>query len=713
MGRWRAASLIGVHLLILVHVGWWLWRGSALSPVEPSEGMEWSKHAVVNAGAIFFALAVLSTLIFGRFFCGWGCHVLALQDLCRRLLMQMGIRPRAFRSRLLLAVPAVAVGYMFILPLWRRALAGDWAVAREVVLTTDRFWATFPGFTISALTFFICGFLIVYFLGSKGFCTYGCPYGGIFAHADRFAPGRIRVTDACEGCGHCTATCTSNVDVKSEVRAYGMVVDPGCMKCLDCVTVCPKEALYFGFVPKTTPRVPLSPAKRKSVSWVSRLPWLQRWAILSVALYLGLALLFHESWSALGWFVAAGLAIGLGALVSQAPSELSIGQELLAGAAFLASLITFRGLYEIPFLMSLGLSAILAFAALTGWRLVSTANVRFQNHSLKRGGRLTRAGRTFVGGAALLSLFWIQSGWVRWNMYRLDAAFRPAARAWWGEEGPGGWAMIPSAAKQTQYEAAAQAGERVRTASLFRQSFSLYQLAFFEFALAHRGRARVLCLEALSLRPDFQDAELLLIATLLAPTPQTDTGVQATKAASAEETPPSAVFVPESVDIEEGLTHLTDFVRRWPERVDAALWLIDELIQHTYFESAASVCAIALTRFPENAALHQDTAILAMIAGRPEEAIKHLRIAVKLDPGRGRAHHFLGEALCAVGQPFEGIESLRTAQRLLPADEKVLVLLVHALRSAGREAEAEGVLTEFLAAYPNAPAARGLRHGAE
>ena len=29
----------------------------------------------------------------------------------------------------------------------------------------------------------------------------------------------------------------------------GMVVDPGCMKCMDCVSVCPNDALYFGFGP--------------------------------------------------------------------------------------------------------------------------------------------------------------------------------------------------------------------------------------------------------------------------------------------------------------------------------------------------------------------------------------------------------------------------------------------------------------------------------
>ena len=65
----------------------------------------------------------------------------------------------------------------------------------------------------------ICGFVIVYFLGAKGFCTYACPYAGFFAPADTVSPGRIVVDhDKCEGCGHCTAVCTSNVRVHEEIR---------------------------------------------------------------------------------------------------------------------------------------------------------------------------------------------------------------------------------------------------------------------------------------------------------------------------------------------------------------------------------------------------------------------------------------------------------------------------------------------------------------
>ena len=121
-------------------------------------------------------------------------------------------------------------------------------------LVTTNFWETFPSVAVAIPFLFICGFVTVYFLGQKGFCTYACPYGGFFGLADKFAPGKIRVTDACNQCGHCTATCTSNVLVHAEVREYGMVVDPGCMKCMDCISVCPNDALYFGFGKPTIAR---------------------------------------------------------------------------------------------------------------------------------------------------------------------------------------------------------------------------------------------------------------------------------------------------------------------------------------------------------------------------------------------------------------------------------------------------------------------------
>ena len=228
------------------HVAQWLLQGVTVSPVEPSEGMELAKHGIVNTGLVFFVAAVLVTAVFGRFFCGWGCHLVALQDLSRWILIKLRLKPRPLRSRLLGLVPLIAFAYMFLWPAVYKVAVGQGLGPIKVEMTTADFWATFPGLTVAAVTFVICGFAVVLVLGSKGYCTYGCPYGAAFGLADRVAPIRVRVTEACAGCATCTSVCTSNVRVHEEVREHGMVVDPGCMKCLDCVANCPNDALYVG-----------------------------------------------------------------------------------------------------------------------------------------------------------------------------------------------------------------------------------------------------------------------------------------------------------------------------------------------------------------------------------------------------------------------------------------------------------------------------------
>ena len=75
---------------MIAHIIQWRIMGKTVSPIEPSETMYTLQKGFVNAGFIFFSLAILATLIFGRFVCGWGCHILALQDLCGWLLKENG-----------------------------------------------------------------------------------------------------------------------------------------------------------------------------------------------------------------------------------------------------------------------------------------------------------------------------------------------------------------------------------------------------------------------------------------------------------------------------------------------------------------------------------------------------------------------------------------------------------------------------------------------
>ena len=355
--RWRAAALITLNLFMIAHVVQWWLKGKTVSPIEPSETMYTLRDGALNAGFIFFTLAILATLIFGRFVCGWGCHILALQDFCGWLLKKMGLTPKPFRSRLLVYVPLLAALYMFAWPTVYKFFARFFASTEPGPLipkltnhlVTTNFWDTFPTVSVAIPFLFICGFMTVYFLGQKGFCTYACPYGGFFGLADKISPGKIRVTDACNQCGHCTATCTSNVLVHAEVKHYGMVVDPGCMKCMDCVSVCPNEALYFGFG-KPTLFIPKSNAIKRNYS----LTW----------------------------------------------------REEIAGALiFAASFFAVRGVYGglVPFLMALGVASVTTFLALRTWRLFKEKELAFYKFVLKASGKIRAAGWAF----AVFSILWI------------------------------------------------------------------------------------------------------------------------------------------------------------------------------------------------------------------------------------------------------------------------------------------------------------------
>lgn len=360
---------------MLIHIAHWLTAGKTIGGLEPSEAMEFSKHGVINLGLILLVGAALLTAVFGRFFCGWGCHIIAMQDLCRWLLLKVGIRPKPLRSRLLRWVPALAFFYMFIWPFVYRSATGRAFVPLSTALTTSNLWSSMPGWWIGSLTIAICGFAIVYVLGSKGFCTYACPYGALFGAADRLAPLRIRVTDACEHCARCTAACTSNVRVHEEVHDFAMVKDAGCMKCLDCVAACPNDALYLGLgrpALGARPRIDDPPAGR---------PW-------------------NVSWI----------------------------EEIILASAFILGFFSFRGLYGwIPFLMALGLSGILAFMTLTTVRLRTRQNLRFGVARLKRDGDLTSSGWVFISVMVAVSLFWTHSALVRYHEMRGDAAFEKIA----------------------------------------------------------------------------------------------------------------------------------------------------------------------------------------------------------------------------------------------------------------------------------------------
>jgi len=374
--RWRALTLSTVYLLFGLHMAHWYIKGTSLAPLELNEVMYTLELGIITAGFLFMGVALVSVLVFGRFFCSWGCHILALEDLSAWLLMKVGIRPKAMRSRVLLLVPPLALFYMFVWPQILRIYKGE-PLPQLYVATDAQGWASFvttdffrnlPGIWITVLTFLISGFVIVYFLGTRSFCRYACPYGALFALADRVAPGRIVSKGGCEMCGQCTAACQSNIRVHEELKQYGKIVSPDCLKDLDCVAVCPNDAIGFGY----------------------RKPSL------------------FKSWSR----------------SVRRHYDFSLGEEVVLAVTWLATLFVFRGLYaRVPFLVTLGLGGIMGYVAVLTIRLLRRESVAFNKFRLKRSGRLNTAGSYFLAGSCVLLLFVGHSAFVRFHEFKGHGAY--------------------------------------------------------------------------------------------------------------------------------------------------------------------------------------------------------------------------------------------------------------------------------------------------
>ncbi|MCP3982159.1 MAG: tetratricopeptide repeat protein [bacterium] len=670
-GRWRALSLVLIHVVAGLHVAHWYATGKTITPVEPSEAMQTLGQGLVNAGFVLFALLILSTLVFGRFFCGWGCHLVALQDLCTWMLRKVGIRPRPFRSRLLVFVPLLAAIWMFVAPTLVRMWIGRPPPELQPHFETHYFWDRFPGLFVALLTFAVCGFVIVYILGNKGFCTYACPYGGIFGLADQIAPGKIRVTDACDGCGHCTATCTSNVRVAEEVRVHGMVVDPGCMKCMDCTDVCPRGALYFGFG---------KPTLRKTERATPR----------KVA--------YDYTWP----------------------------EEALLALTFLGSVVILRALYDaVPFLLALGLAAISAYALVTATRLLYRKDVRHSGFRLRASGRTTPAGAVVLGCVVLWVLFLAHSGWVQYltlNGSRLVSSGVSLAAAGSPADGAGRTSrgielllrseklglVTPTNLLGRIASGYSHLGRNDRAEEYYRRAVLQspgYAAARYELArrLGHRGDKEAgaeQLLELVRRRPEFPGAHDLLAEWLL----ELGRGEQALAVVSdlRRERPEElsiqlthGIVLAQTGRPEEARVEIAGVLERAPE-LPRAHFHLGQILAHTgEFEPALAAFERAAELAPQDPESRYMSAKVAARLERWATVRDQLEPLLPDDPFNAEYVRPWAHAVARTG----GLEAaIELAEQAGEIDRGMRFRLAFLYTEAGRTEEARGILAEFSAA---------------
>ena len=246
MQKYRLISFVAIHILILVHVLWL--KNSVVGSFDFQEFFDrFIGHGILNAGSIMVILAFFTTLIFGRFFCGWLCHFGAVQELAWWIFDKFGIKPKTINSRLLTFLPLFVLFNFYIIPNLSKALSSDsnWQISLN--LSYPEVWAFLPGLVIGSLTFIVDGFLIVYFLGRKGFCRFVCPWGAFLKFPTALSTFKVRKVGECTHCNMCTSGCPIGIDVSHEINSFNKVINSNCTSCMNCIDDCPEEALSYQF----------------------------------------------------------------------------------------------------------------------------------------------------------------------------------------------------------------------------------------------------------------------------------------------------------------------------------------------------------------------------------------------------------------------------------------------------------------------------------
>jgi polyferredoxin/Flp pilus assembly protein TadD len=624
---WRAAALFSVYILMTAHIVHWQVAGKTMAPVVFSDSMQTLEAGRINPGFILFAAAILATAVLGRFFCGWACHMGALQDGCAWLLRRVGLRPHLFRSRLLGYVPLGLAIYMFLWPTLKReailpALSRWWPEALAYLqpvppfpglsanLVTDDLWAGLPGPAVAVPFLLICGCATVYFLGSRGLCRYACPYGGFLLPVEQIAPGRIVVDMArCDGCGHCTAACTSGVRVHEEVREFGRVVSRDCVRSLDCISVCPQDALSFGLArPAAGPRSRSGRASRKY--------------------------------------------------------DLSWGEEVLAIGVFGATLVAIRGIYGVmPFLMVASIAVIAAFGACKLWSLARRRDVRLGGLQLKRAGRLRPAGRVFAGlgllGAALV-LQCAAVRYCRWRGDELDAKVTVGSDVIFA----GRFAEVPEEARQ----AAGEALDWYRRGSSFRHGgIGLADTT----AIQTRGAWLHL------VRGELTESESAMQRAIARNGPTDSLCLELSRITLL------------AGRFEDALAYLRQTHEAHPRFRMVRDQLCNLHLAGGRVDEAIGVCRAAIRRRPDDAPARTALASILFSQGNVAGALEELRLATSASPRDTHALTGLAEVSFVAGLVDEATGALSRAAEVDPKSASMFLSRgAEMLSASGREAEA-------------------------
>ena len=182
---------------------------------------------------LWIGMLVIATYLFGRIWCGWLCHLGAVQEFVY-LSPKFKILMSA-RSQKILRIARYTIFIVWILQLV--------ITHTNVFCSYDPFKSIFnmiftDWVSIALVALLLISSVLIY----RPFCRTICPVGVILGLISRIPGARKTVIKShCVSCGLCAKECKIHAIHKGESSIQ--VADEDCIACGDCNTVCRKKAI--------------------------------------------------------------------------------------------------------------------------------------------------------------------------------------------------------------------------------------------------------------------------------------------------------------------------------------------------------------------------------------------------------------------------------------------------------------------------------------
>lgn len=190
---------------------------------------------------IMLVVLVISTLFFGRVFCGYACPVGAIQELMSKLKFKSKLKEQKNvkgQIRLSRKYTDLIRVIFFVLGFIMTFIFG---VALIDIVTPFKGYQIFTNSAALAITIPLIVLITTIVLGIfmyRPWCRLFCPFGLVASLTARLSLFKLKRTDACTSCGICEKICPTNEAAADSSKGE-------CYLCNRCVDSCPQNAIVF------------------------------------------------------------------------------------------------------------------------------------------------------------------------------------------------------------------------------------------------------------------------------------------------------------------------------------------------------------------------------------------------------------------------------------------------------------------------------------